>query len=58
VLDWKRRTYKTGEKLMDRIEYEEWALKAVDPTLGPSLNPVKKSEGEELKNVKPGEVRR
>ncbi|PWN19715.1 hypothetical protein BCV69DRAFT_271634 [Microstroma glucosiphilum] len=56
VLDWKRRTYKTGEKLMDRIEYEEWALKAVDPTLGPSLNPVKKSEGEELKDLKPGET--
>lgn len=42
---------------MDRIEYEEWALKAVDPALGPSLNPVKKSEGQELKDVKPEEVR-
>lgn len=39
ILDWKRRTYVTGERLMDRIEYEEWALKGVDPALGPSLSP-------------------
>lgn len=38
IFDWKRRTYNAGEKLMDRIEYEEWALKGVDPTLGPTLN--------------------
>lgn len=25
----------TGDRLMDRIEYEEWALKAIDPTLSP-----------------------
>lgn len=37
TFDWKRRTYETGEKLMDRIEYEEWALKGVDPALGPKL---------------------
>ncbi|MCO5590881.1 hypothetical protein L7F22_044856 [Adiantum nelumboides] len=37
-LDWKRRTYTMGERLMDRIEYEEWALKGVDPALGPSLD--------------------
>lgn len=41
TLDWKRRTYTLGEKLMDRIEYEEWALKGVDPTLGPSLTAPK-----------------
>lgn len=41
TLDWKKRTYNMGEKLMDRIDYEEWALKGVDPTLGPSLNPEK-----------------
>lgn len=38
TFDWKRKTYNAGEKLMDRIEYEEWALKGVDPTLGPTLN--------------------
>jgi hypothetical protein len=40
TFDWKRRTYNMGEKLMDRIDYEEWALKGVDPTLGPSLKPL------------------
>lgn len=30
---------------MDRIEYEEWALKAVDPALGPDiLHPNKQGE--------------
>lgn len=37
-LDWKKRTYVLGERVMDRIEYEEWALKGVDPALGPSLS--------------------
>lgn len=51
-LDWKKRTYVTGEKLMDRIEYEEWALKAVDPALGPSiLHPNAKGEEGEKKGV-------
>lgn len=27
----------TGEKLMDRIEYQEWALKGIDPAMGPHL---------------------
>lgn len=35
TFDWKRRTYVTGEKLMDRIEYQEWALKGIDPAMGP-----------------------
>lgn len=25
-----------GERFMDRIEYEEWALKAIDPALSPT----------------------
>ncbi|PWZ02628.1 hypothetical protein BCV70DRAFT_196871 [Testicularia cyperi] len=37
TFDWKRRTYTAGEKLMDRIEYQEWALKGIDPALGPHL---------------------
>lgn len=37
TFDWKRRTYVAGERLMDRIEYQEWALKAIDPALGPRL---------------------
>ncbi|CAO1623209.1 unnamed protein product [Parajaminaea phylloscopi] len=44
IFDWKRKTYATGEKLMDRIEYEEWALKSIDPALGPSLTPSVKDD--------------
>ncbi|GAA5869388.1 hypothetical protein JCM8547_008661 [Rhodosporidiobolus lusitaniae] len=32
---WKKKAYDTGEKMMDKIEYEEWALKAIDPALAP-----------------------
>lgn len=32
---WKRKAYTTGEKFMDRIEYEEWSLKAIDTELAP-----------------------
>ncbi|GAK62275.1 uncharacterized protein PAN0_001d0474 [Moesziomyces antarcticus] len=35
TFDWKRRTYVLGERLMDRIEYQEWALKGIDPAMGP-----------------------
>ena len=37
TFDWKRRTYVLGERLMDRIEYQEWALKGIDPAMGPHL---------------------
>ncbi|SOV08344.1 uncharacterized protein UDID_00610 [Ustilago sp. UG-2017a] len=37
TLGWKRRTYVLGERLMDRIEYQEWALKGIDPAMGPHL---------------------
>ncbi|GAA5982723.1 hypothetical protein JCM10908_006761 [Rhodotorula pacifica] len=33
----KRKIYTFGERMMDRIEYEEWALKAIDPALAPKL---------------------
>ncbi|BGP20607.1 hypothetical protein JCM10213_007141 [Rhodosporidiobolus nylandii] len=32
---WKKKAFDTGERLMDKIEYEEWALKAIDPALAP-----------------------
>jgi hypothetical protein len=32
------RTYQYGERLADRIDFEELALKSVDPSLGPSLS--------------------
>lgn len=25
----------TGDRLMDKIEFEEWSLKAIDPALSP-----------------------
>lgn len=37
LLDWKRRTYVMGEMVMDRIAFEEWALKGIDQALGPSI---------------------
>jgi hypothetical protein len=32
------RTYQYGEHLVDRIDFEELALKSVDPSLSPSLS--------------------
>ena len=56
TLDWKRRTYETGEKLMDRIEYQEWGLKGIDPALGPSLQ-RRKDRREEQKQVEGQEAK-
>lgn len=34
---WKLKTFRYGERIMDRIEFEELALKGLDPSLGPKL---------------------
>ncbi|KAF9483573.1 hypothetical protein BDN70DRAFT_873642 [Pholiota conissans] len=34
---WKRWVHDAGEKLVDRMEFEELALKSVDPSMGPSI---------------------
>ncbi|KAF8895599.1 mitochondrial K+-H+ exchange-related-domain-containing protein [Infundibulicybe gibba] len=34
---WKLRVYKAGEGLVDRMDFEELALKGIDPSLGPSI---------------------
>ncbi|KXN81795.1 hypothetical protein AN958_03721 [Leucoagaricus sp. SymC.cos] len=34
---WKLKLYQMGERLVDRMEFEELALKCIDPSLGPSL---------------------
>ncbi|WFC99189.1 hypothetical protein MYAM1_001933 [Malassezia yamatoensis] len=34
ILDWRRRTYRIGERIMDQISYEEWELKNMDTKLG------------------------
>lgn len=31
------KVFETGERLMDRIEFEELSLKSLDPSLGPSV---------------------
>ncbi|TEB24006.1 hypothetical protein FA13DRAFT_1669596, partial [Coprinellus micaceus] len=53
---WKRRTYDFGERMADRMEFEELALKSIDPSLGPSLSHPASSEMEsessEGKNVR------
>ena len=35
---WKKRTWAFGERLMDRVPYEEWALKGIDINHGPAVN--------------------
>ncbi|KAE8251077.1 hypothetical protein A4X13_0g4168 [Tilletia indica] len=37
TFDWKRRTHQLGERIMDTVEYDEWALKGIDPAIAPSL---------------------
>ncbi|KAF5382694.1 hypothetical protein D9615_003077 [Tricholomella constricta] len=34
---WKLKVYQGGERLVDRLEFEELALKGIDPSLGPSI---------------------
>ncbi|WVR09445.1 hypothetical protein IAU60_006512 [Kwoniella sp. DSM 27419] len=40
--------YAKGEKLMDRIEYEEWALKAVKENAGVKISKEGKIEGDKI----------
>ncbi|KAI0820453.1 mitochondrial K+-H+ exchange-related-domain-containing protein [Trametes gibbosa] len=37
---WKRRAFLYGERLIDRLEFEELALKSLDPSLGPKLSNI------------------
>ncbi|WFD34084.1 hypothetical protein MCUN1_000916 [Malassezia cuniculi] len=41
MFDWRRRVFLLGERVMDQIGYEEWALKGIDVTTGPSLRTVR-----------------
>lgn len=34
---WRRRTYEYGERLMHSVDFEELALRSIDPSLGPSI---------------------
>jgi len=39
------KVYHGGEKLVDRLDFEELALKSIDPSLGPSLSRLSKGQG-------------
>jgi hypothetical protein len=39
-----QRVFHLGERAMDRIEFEELALKSMDPSLGPDLSRWRRSE--------------
>lgn len=46
--NWKHKIYMTGEKMMDRIEYEEWLLKALDASTAPKIPTRRRKEEEKL----------
>ncbi|KAJ3503908.1 hypothetical protein NMY22_g18088 [Coprinellus aureogranulatus] len=48
---WKLKTFQFGERMVDRMEFEELALKSVDPSLGPSLTHPASSEMESSEKV-------
>ncbi|KAF8827797.1 hypothetical protein HHX47_DHR4000418 [Lentinula edodes] len=35
--NWKLKVFRIGERLVDRLDYEELALKGVDPSMGPTI---------------------
>lgn len=42
----------TGDRLMDKIPFEEWSLKSIDPALAPKLwNSYSTEIGQEWKNA-------
>ncbi|TFK52229.1 hypothetical protein OE88DRAFT_1657365 [Heliocybe sulcata] len=51
--NWRLKTFRYGERLMDRIEFEELALKGLDPSLGPKL-PIPKSAEQAVEDEKDG----
>jgi hypothetical protein len=46
------KTYQAGERLVDRMDFEELALKGIDPSLGPPVHPdlSGKSEAENIRH--------
>ncbi|KAF8157853.1 mitochondrial K+-H+ exchange-related-domain-containing protein [Crassisporium funariophilum] len=40
---WKLKTYQFGERLVDRMDFEELALKSIDPSMGPSITQFKRT---------------
>ncbi|KAG8962743.1 hypothetical protein FRC03_003838 [Tulasnella sp. 419] len=46
---WKRKTHDYGEKIYDRLDFEEIALKSIDPALGPHL--LSQAEGAKVQGA-------
>ncbi|KAI0357350.1 hypothetical protein OH77DRAFT_1588272 [Trametes cingulata] len=44
---WKRKAFLYGERLVDRLDFEELALKSLDPSLGPRLSNIVHASGKE-----------
>ncbi|KAF9077497.1 mitochondrial K+-H+ exchange-related-domain-containing protein [Rhodocollybia butyracea] len=51
--NWKFKVFQTGERLVDRLDYEELALKGVDPSMGPTIrNPDIRGKGSDENDEK------
>jgi hypothetical protein len=60
LLAFQLKTFTYGEKLIDRVDYEELALSGLDPALGPRVTKfgkpsvdVEKNAGDSALNVNP-----
>ncbi|KZS92910.1 hypothetical protein SISNIDRAFT_485863 [Sistotremastrum niveocremeum HHB9708] len=49
--NWRLRTFRYGERIMDRIDFEELALKSFDPAMGPRITKVINGESSEEKKL-------
>ncbi|KAF4577091.1 hypothetical protein EYR36_005078 [Pleurotus pulmonarius] len=55
---WKVRVYQLGERFLDRIDFEELALKGIDPSFGPSIRhpDFRGHSQDDLKNKPPVKI--
>ncbi|KAA1469952.1 hypothetical protein DENSPDRAFT_653285 [Dentipellis sp. KUC8613] len=52
--NWKYKVFNYGERLVDRIDFEELALKGVDPSLGPRISEFRRSAKDAKKEAEKG----
>ncbi|KAI0269811.1 mitochondrial K+-H+ exchange-related-domain-containing protein [Gloeopeniophorella convolvens] len=48
---WKFKVFSYGEKLVDRVDFEELALKGVDPSMGPNISHPRSPSEEQKKSA-------
>ncbi|KAG6334698.1 hypothetical protein ID866_4397 [Astraeus odoratus] len=53
---WKMQLYEHGERLVDRLDFEELALKGVDPSLGPCISNADIARGRSDSNPRGSEM--